>query len=137
MCSWCAPKYRKSELRMHHRSEHASQTSHTNLTIGRRSREKSQNRYEGLQKVGEQTPEVMSKFSLFVFLCIQLNGNSIRKSGKVQFSNMTLTNLSQHYNTQTLVYNRVSATCRIMVMSLMRYNIISVMQSKYNMARIL
>ena len=32
--------------------------------IGRRSREKSQNRYEGLQKVGEQTLEVMSKFSI-------------------------------------------------------------------------
>jgi hypothetical protein len=60
----------------------------------------------------------------------------IRKLEEVQFSNMTFMNLSQHYNTQITVYNHVpvSATYRIIVISPIRYNILSVMQSKYNMA---
>jgi len=44
-------------------------------------------------------------------------------------------NPSQHYNTQITVYNHVSATCRIIVMSSIRYNILYEMQSKCNMAR--
>ena len=57
----------------------------------------------------------------------------IRKSGEIRFSNMMFMNLSQYYNTQTTDYNRISATYRIMVASSIRYNIISAMQSKYNM----
>ena len=34
----------------------------------------------------------------------------------------------QHYNTQILAYNRVSGTCRIIEMSSIRYNILSVVQ---------
>ena len=42
--------------------------------------------------------------------------------------------MSQHYNTQILAYNRVSGTCRIIKMSSIRYDILSVIQSKYNIA---
>ena len=58
----------------------------------------------------------------------------IRKSGEIRFSNIMFMNLSQYYNAQTTGYNCVSATCRIIVASSIRYNIISAMQSKYNMA---
>ena len=43
---------------------------------------------------------------------------------------------TQHYNTLTTGYNPVSATCRIMVASSIRYNIISAIQNKHNMARL-
>ena len=46
---------------------------------------------------------------------VALYNSHIRKLGKVRFSNMTFTNLSQYYNTPITFYNRISAKCRIMV----------------------
>ena len=51
----------------------------------------------------------------------------IRKLGEVRFSNTTFMNMSQHYKQEITVYNQVSATCRIIEMLSIRYNILSLM----------
>ena len=56
----------------------------------------------------------------------------ITKLEEFRFSNTMITNRSQHYNTLITDYNCIAATCRILITSYIRYNILSSMQNKYN-----
>lgn len=77
-----------------------------------------------------RTAETSSAAELTTSLSRQTSAHrSSGNWGKSDSAIMMFTNPSQYYNTRTTDYNHVSATCRIMVMSLTRYNILSVMQS--------
>ena len=87
-------------------------------------------------------PRCASPVSTFALIIEEVNEHSgleaahyIRKSGEIRYSNMSFINPSQYYITQITVYNAVSETCRIILMLRIKYNIISVIQSRYSMAR--